>query len=107
VSELVGFLRKILISVQGYEQDRVQPIISRSISKVNFIVLVPYMDMSLSVFCHFGTSKKLYTHEFLLLFCVLHTSCFLSSLTFFPPLLAIRKHYTIVSYKLMRCRFRR
>jgi hypothetical protein len=71
VSELVGFLPNILTSVQGYVQDRVQPIISRSISKVNFIILVPYMDTSLSVFCHFGTSKKLYTHEFLFLFCIL------------------------------------
>jgi hypothetical protein len=40
-------LRKILTSVHGYEQDRVQLITSRDIFKINFIILVAYMGTSL------------------------------------------------------------
>jgi hypothetical protein len=48
ISALVGCFRKIVTSVHGYEQDRVQPITSHSTVKINFFVLVPYMDTSLS-----------------------------------------------------------
>ena len=54
------FLRKILTSVHGYDQDWVQPVSTTSLSnfKIKFIILVPYMDTSVSVLCCLGTSKK-------------------------------------------------
>ena len=42
ISALFTIFTKIITSLHGYEQDRVQPITSHSTFKINFIILVPY-----------------------------------------------------------------